>query len=86
MVGSVYDQPSNSSMLFVCISAAGASTLTVPDYVLANLPVTLGVSDQGDSRLFFSALPAINRTTTTDQIQIFSARQDLSVQAITAVH
>jgi hypothetical protein len=73
-------------MVFVCISAAGASTLTVPDYVLANLPVTLGVSDQGDSRLFFSALPAINRTTTTDSIQIFSARQDLSVLAITAVH
>ena len=86
LMGGVYDQPSSSSMVFVCISAAGASTLTVPDYVLANLPVTLGVSDQGDSRLFFSALPAINRTTTTDQLQIFSARQDLSVLAITAVH
>jgi uncharacterized protein (TIGR03437 family) len=85
IVGGVYDQPTNSSGLFLCVSAPGASTLSVPDYVLANLPATRGVTDQGDTRLFFSALPALRETDTPDQVRIFSARQDLTILAISSV-
>ena len=85
VAGGVYDLPTNSSGLFLCVSAAGASSLRVPDYALANLPATRGVSDQGDARLFFGALPVLRETATPDQIRIFSARQDLSVQAIRSV-
>lgn len=85
VVGGVYDQPTNSSGLFLCVSAAGASSLRVPNYALANLPATRGVSDQGDARLFFGALPALRETDTPDQLRIFSGRQDLSVQAIDSV-
>jgi hypothetical protein len=82
----VYDQPTNSSVLALCVSAAGASGLTVPDYVLANLPPTHGVSDEGDAMLLVSAWPTLSQTTTPDQIQIFSARQDMAVFGVTAVH
>lgn len=85
VVGGVYDMPTDSSALFLCVSAAGASSFNVPDYVLANLPVTRGVTDQGDARLFFSALPAMSQTTTPDQVRIFSARQDLTVLSISSV-
>ena len=85
VTGGVYDLPTNTSALFLCISAAGASSLSVPDFVLANLPATRGVSDQGDARLFFSALPVMTATTTPDQILIFTARQDVTVQAIGSV-
>jgi uncharacterized protein (TIGR03437 family) len=85
IAGAVYDQPTNSSGLFLCVSTPGASTLSVPDYVLANLPATRGVSGQSDARLFFSALPALRETDTPDQVRIFSARQDLTVQAIRSI-
>lgn len=85
LAGGVYDQPANSSGLFLCVSAPGASTLRVPDYVLSNLPATRAVSGQGDARLFFSALPSLRETTTPDQVRIFSARQDVTVQAIRSV-
>jgi hypothetical protein len=85
VAGGVYDQLTNSSGLFLCVSASGASNLIVPDYVLANLPATRGVSDQSDARLFFSTLPAMRETRTLDQLRIFSARQELSVKAIRSV-
>jgi uncharacterized protein (TIGR03437 family) len=85
VVGGVYDQATNSSGLFLCVSAAGASSLRVPDYVLANLPARRDISDKGDARLFFSALPVLRETATADQIRIFSGRQDLTVQAIRSV-
>ena len=85
IVGGVYDQPTNTSGLFLCVSAPGASTLLVPSYVLANLPATRAVPGQGDARLFFSALPSMNETDTPDHIRIFSARQDLTVLAIQSV-
>jgi uncharacterized protein (TIGR03437 family) len=85
VIGGVYDQASNSSGLFLCVSAPGASSLTVPDYVLANLPASSGLATQGDARLFFSALPALQQTTTPDQLRIFTARQDLTIQAIHSV-
>jgi uncharacterized protein (TIGR03437 family) len=84
-IGGVYDQPSNSSGLFLCVSPPGASSLTAPDYVLANLPASHGPSTQGDARLFFSALPALQLTTTPDQIRVFTGRQDLTIQAIRSV-
>lgn len=85
VIGGVYDKASNSSGLFLCVSAPGASSLTVPDYALANLPASSGLATQGDARLFFSALPALQQTTTPDQIRIFTARQDLTIQAIRSV-
>jgi uncharacterized protein (TIGR03437 family) len=85
LVGGVYDQPTNSSGLFLCVSNPGASTMQIPDYALANLPATRDVSGQGDARLFFSAVPALKETVTPDQVRIFSARQDLTVQAIRSV-
>jgi uncharacterized protein (TIGR03437 family) len=85
IAGGVYDQPTNSSGLFLCVSAPGASTMLVPSYVLANLPAVSGAAGQGDARLFFSALPTMHETDTPDQVRIFSARQDLTVLAILSV-
>ena len=85
IAGGVYDQPTNSSGLFLCVSAPGASTMVVPSYVLANLPAVSGAAGQGDARLFFSALPTMHETDTPDQVRIFSARQDLTVLAILSV-
>ena len=85
IVGSAYDKPTNSSGLCLCVSSTGSSSLTVPDYVLAKLPATRGVSDQGEARLFLSAMPALRETVTADQIRVFSARQDLTVRSIQTI-
>jgi hypothetical protein len=83
--GGVYNLPTNSSAMFLCVSPPGASSFTVPSYVLANLPPGAGAHGPGDARLFFGALPALTETTTPDQIRIFSTRQDFSVLAINSI-
>ncbi|MBI3207326.1 MAG: hypothetical protein HYZ37_00315 [Candidatus Solibacter usitatus] len=83
LAGAVYDLPTNSSGLFLCVSAPGASMLSIPDYVLANLPPTRA-TNQNDARVFFSALPMLRATSLPDLL-VFSARQDLTFQPIRSV-
>ena len=83
--GAVYDAPSNSSALFECVSAAGASSMQIPDYVLAALPPTRASAGQSETHLFFGALPSMTRTVTPDQVTIFAARQDVSAVPIQSI-
>ncbi|MBY0505426.1 MAG: hypothetical protein K2X03_16050 [Bryobacteraceae bacterium] len=85
IIGGVYDQVTNSSTLFSCVSSPGASSLRVPDYVLGNLPATRGATDLVEARLFLSAMPALRETTTPGQVRVFTARQDVVVRSIQTV-
>ncbi len=43
VAGFAEDLPTNSSAMFTCIAQAGASSLTVPTAILANLPARAGI-------------------------------------------
>lgn len=83
--GAVYHLATDSSAYFLCVSELGASSFTIPDYVLAGLPATEDVAPAGSALSLFSAWPVFTSTTTADQIRIFTARQNLYGQAIISV-
>jgi uncharacterized protein (TIGR03437 family) len=51
------DLPTNSSAVFACIAAAGASSLTVPPAILSNLPATRGNPLQSKGVIYLVTLP-----------------------------
>lgn len=48
---------SNGSAAFLCVAPDGASSLTVPDYVLAGIPATRQWPQKSIAALFIGALP-----------------------------
>jgi uncharacterized protein (TIGR03437 family) len=56
-MGSSFDQPTNSSGLFICRAAAGATSLTVPPEILGLLPASRANAALTPGYLFFVASP-----------------------------
>jgi hypothetical protein len=51
------DQSSNASAVFLCVAPDGATSLTVPDYVLAGIPASRQWPQKSLAALFVGALP-----------------------------
>jgi uncharacterized protein (TIGR03437 family) len=61
--GAVTDSPSNSSAVFVCVGASGATSITVPPTVLAALPASRPLKNQTKAALYLATVPFANGTT-----------------------
>jgi len=60
VVGSNYDQPSNTQRTFVCTASGGAGSFTVPAYVLQALPASGPNVGQSSGVLMLGAFPSQN--------------------------
>jgi hypothetical protein len=65
IVGGVVDLPTNSSAMFHCVAASGASSFTVPPAILSTLPATRALPSQSKSVVFVGALPGGSSSTFT---------------------
>lgn len=58
--GGTVDFPTNSTALFYCIATPGATTLTIPTYILAAIPATRPNVLQSNSALHVTNMPLSN--------------------------
>lgn len=58
--GMAVDRPNNASAIFICMAAPGATSFTIPSWVLANLPVTRSVQLQSRSGIWIGSLPLVS--------------------------
>ena len=60
VIGGNVDLPTNASALFLCMAAPGATSLTVPPAILANVPATRTNVLQSKSVVYVGTLPLGN--------------------------